>query len=113
MFPFEVLDWPSNSPDCSPIETLWRHMKKRLAQYSSVPTTLMGSIASEKGMATFGLSVIKFGAFHATALRGSIKSAWRRYSLLTRGQGYSLLMRLYLVFIDDSLTIISIMRYTY
>ena len=31
------LDWPAQSPDLSPIEHLWVHMKNRLNEYSTLP----------------------------------------------------------------------------
>lgn len=30
---FEVLEWPSRSPDLNPIENLWSHVKRKLGEY--------------------------------------------------------------------------------
>jgi hypothetical protein len=37
--PFEVMDWPGNSPDLNPIENCWNHMKNKLkdVDISSLP----------------------------------------------------------------------------
>ena len=37
--PFEVIDWPGNSPDLNPIENCWNYMKNKLKEVdiSSVP----------------------------------------------------------------------------
>lgn len=37
--PFEVMDWPGNSPDLNPIENAWSYMKNQLRKkdISSVP----------------------------------------------------------------------------
>ena len=32
-----LLDWPAQSPDLSPIEHLWVHLKKKLGEYSTAP----------------------------------------------------------------------------
>ena len=33
------IDWPPSSPDCSPIENVWRTMKQRIRQRTPFPTT--------------------------------------------------------------------------
>ena len=33
----DVLVWPPQSPDLNPIENLWQHLKKKLAEYETEP----------------------------------------------------------------------------
>lgn len=38
---FEVLDWPSRSPDINPIENLWSHIKRKLGEYENPPKGML------------------------------------------------------------------------
>ena len=37
----DVLVWPPQSPDLNPIENLWQHLKKKLADYKTEPCGIL------------------------------------------------------------------------
>ena len=37
----EVLLWPAQSPDLNPIEHLWNHLKRKLAEYEVSPQGIL------------------------------------------------------------------------
>ena len=37
---FEVLEWPSQSPDLNPIENIWRYLKSKLVSYDKEPVSI-------------------------------------------------------------------------
>jgi transposase len=43
-----IMDWPANSPDLSPIENLWAHLKDKLRKQYHDTATLKGSAQTIK-----------------------------------------------------------------
>ncbi|KAG8917394.1 hypothetical protein FRC01_002479 [Tulasnella sp. 417] len=74
----EVLPWPAQSPDLNPIEHLWVHVKRKLAEYETAP----------KGVNELWSRVQDvWGAIPASVCQGLIESMPRRVEAVFQAKG--------------------------
>ena len=73
-----VLPWPAQSPDLNPIEHLWDHLKRRLAEYETPP----------KGILELWERVeVEWAKIDASVCQGLIESMPRRVAAVLRAKG--------------------------
>ena len=73
----EVLLWPAQSPDLNPIEHLWNHLKRKLAEYEVTPPRNFGRERVQE----------EWGKIKPEVCPGLIESMPRRVEAIIKAKG--------------------------
>jgi len=82
-FEFEVLDWPSQSPDLNPIEHLWAYLKRRLADRKIYPTRPTDENELWERVK------VEWAAIPVETCRNLVNSMKERCNCVVKNKGYS------------------------